>query len=141
MADQKKPRPYAEGTSVPVANSKAEIERILGRYGADQFMYGIKEGMALIMFRAHGRHVRFVLPLAKTNEAEERRRWRCMTLVIKSKLEAVATGIVEFQDEFMAHIVMPDGRTVSDHAKPMIETAYKSGQMHPLLPDYSKKED
>jgi len=31
---------YAEGTSVPADRSRAEIERTLTRYGADQFAYG-----------------------------------------------------------------------------------------------------
>lgn len=34
----------------------------------------------------------------------------------------------------MAHIVMPDGKTVSEHARPMIASAYESGRMTPLLP-------
>jgi len=133
-------RPYALGTKVPVSQSKTEIERVLQRYGADQFMYGIKHEAALIMFRAHGRHVKFVLPLPEDgDEKEERRRWRCLVLVIKSKLESVATGIVEFEDEFMAHIVMPNGQTVSELARPMIGTAYESGEMQPLLPDFTAR--
>jgi len=58
-------------------------------------------------------------------------------LVIKAKLEAVESGISVFEDEFMANIVMPDGRTVSEHVRPRIATAYESGEMPPLLPDYS----
>lgn len=131
-------RPYADGTKVPVSQSKAEIERVLVRYGADQFMYGIKEGMALIMFRSCGRHVKFMLPLPDAlSDREERRRWRCMVLIIKSKLEAVETGIVTFDDEFMAHIMMPDGKTVGEHTRPAIEKAYESGNTPPLLPDFS----
>lgn len=99
-------------------------------------MYGIREGAALIMFRAHNRHVKFMLPLPECDEREERRRWRALALVIKSKLEAVSTEIVEFEDEFMAHIVMPDGKTVAQHARPMIEQAYDTGNMPALLPYY-----
>jgi len=32
---------YAEGTEVPIDRSKAEIERVLAKYGADEFVYGI----------------------------------------------------------------------------------------------------
>ena len=78
---------YAERTKVPVSQSKTEIERILARYGADQFIYGIRDGTALVAFRAHERHVKFVLPLPDDgDEREERRRWRCLALVFKSKL-------------------------------------------------------
>lgn len=132
-------RKYAQRTQVPVAKSKTEIEKILGRYGADQFIYGVRDGEALIMFRANARHVKFVLPLFDITEAEERRRWRSLALVIKAKLEAVETEIVEFEDEFLAHIVMPDGRTVGDLTRPVIELAYETGKMPDLLPDFSKE--
>lgn len=135
-----------------------EIERDLQRYGATGFMYGWNEVGAVIAFQATGRHVKFVLPLPdrKSNEfrytpgrhlvrspkqqqdAYEqavRQKWRALALVIKAKLEAVSSGITCFEDEFMAHIVMPDGKTVSEHVKPGIVTAYASGKMPALLPD------
>lgn len=56
---------YAEKTSVPVEKSRAEIERTLERYGADQFSYARDDsrGMACIQFRAKDRHIRFLLTL------------------------------------------------------------------------------
>jgi hypothetical protein len=151
---------YAGGTSVPIERSKAEIESMLIKYGADQFVSGWGEQEARIQFRAKGRIVRFVLPIPKRDEerftqhpryaskrrteaetakawdAELRRLWRALALVVKAKLEAVQSGIVGFEDEFMAHIVMPDGKTVAEHARPMIEQAYTSGQVVPLLPGW-----
>lgn len=151
---------FAEGTSVPIERSKAEIETMLTRYGADQFVSGWAESEARIQFRANGRYVRFVLPIpAKTEkrfthqarydwksrtqgealkawEQELRRLWRALALVVKAKLEAVQSGIVGFEDEFMAHIVMPDGLTVADHARPMIAEAYKTGKVAALLPGW-----
>lgn len=148
---------FAEGTSVPIERSKAEIESMLIRYGAEQFVSGWGESEARIQFRAKGRYVRFVLPIPKRDEkrftqharyayrrrsdgevmkaweAELRRLWRALALVVKAKLESVQSGIVGFEDEFMAHIVMPDGKTVAEHARPMIEQAYSSGQVVPLL--------
>lgn len=153
---------FAENTRVPVEKSRAEIEGLLKRYGADQFASGWSDTCARIMFRAKQRHVRFVLPfpskddraithkkdrsgyLLKRTESqiqdaydqEMRRRWRALALVVKAKLEAVETGITTFEEEFMAHIVMPDGKTVAEHALPMIATAYQSGQMQNLLPGW-----
>ncbi len=120
---------YAEGTSVSVEKSKAEIERLLQRYGADQFISGWDQQQAYIMFRMERRQVKFVLPLpdktdsefthtpsgrkrteSKAWEAWEqgcRQRWRALALVVKAKLEAVETGITTFQDEFLAHIMLP----------------------------------
>ena len=90
------------------------------------------------MFRAAGRHVKFVVDMPTEDAQEERRRWRALVLVIKSKLEAVASGIVTFDEEFMAHIVLPDGQTIGQAMLPQIEAAYDAGTMPPLLPDYSE---
>lgn len=54
---------YATDTRVSVERSKAEIEAILARYGADQFMYGWEASRAVIGFRYSGKMVRFILAL------------------------------------------------------------------------------
>jgi hypothetical protein len=149
---------YAADTSVTVSASKAEIERIVERYGASGFMSGWNAERAMIAFAMQGRQVRFSLPMpdrtdkrfthssrgprspetaAKEWEQACRQRWRALALVIKAKLEAVECGISVFEDEFMANIVLPDGRTVSEEVRPRIAAAYETGNMQPLLPDYS----
>ena len=120
--------PYAERTKVPVDRSRTEIERTLARYGADAFGYGWDAGRAAISFRANGRHVRFTMPVGDDPQ-DERRRWRALVLVVKAKLEAVESGITTFEDEFLAHIVLPDNRTVTEWLKPQLEIAYESGGM------------
>ena len=149
---------YAKDTSVSVEKSQADIQQLLKRYGASGFMFGWDEdqGGAVIYFRAHDRHVRFWLPLPerrevattptgrqrskdqvdKAVEQAERSRWRALHLVIKAKLEAVETGIVSFEDEFLSHIVMPDRKTVGEHLRPQIADAYDTGTMPALLPHY-----
>lgn len=131
---------YAEGTVVPADKSRSEIEKTLARFGADQFMYGSKTDAAVIAFRAHGRHIRFLLPLPKASELpteryekEMRRRWRSMAMCIKAKLESVATGIETFEESFMAQVVLPNGMTMAEHAQPLLENAYRDGNMPPLL--------
>lgn len=153
---------YAANTEVSVSSSKAEIERIVERYGATGFMSGWTAEQAVIAFAAEGRQVRFTLRMprrddeaftfylrgstkvrredsaaAKLWEQACRQRWRALALVIKAKLEAVESGISVFEDEFMANIVLPGGRTVSEEVRPKIADAYSSGVMQPLLPDYS----
>jgi hypothetical protein len=58
--------------------------------------------------------------------------------MIKAKLEAVATGIVTFEEEFAPHMVLPGGRLVAEFLLPAIEQAYATGEVPPLLPDYSR---
>lgn len=139
---------FAETTRVPVSQSIAEIERVLSRYGADGFMSGWdrQRGMATLAFRFKERHVRFELPMPQAKEfkggeaevarqmgQQERQRWRALLLVVKAKLEAVESKIATFDQEFMAHVVLPDGRTVSQVILPQIAHAYMTGKMPPLL--------
>lgn len=148
---------YAENTSVPVERSKAEIETTLQRYGACEFVSGWDTDKALIGFRCRDKFVRFELPLPKRDDkrfthtpsrgtprrADEayraweqacRQKWRALALCIKAKLEAVESGITTFEDEFLAHIVMPDGQTIGRWMVPQIEKMVESKQMPRLLP-------
>lgn len=147
---------YAENTTVPAEKSRGEIERTLQRYGATAFMYGWDTDQAVIQFQAHDRHVRFLLAMPDRSAREFthtpgkglrrhedqtlaewekacRQRWRALALVVKAKLEAVEAGITEFEDEFLAHIVLPDGGTAGAWLRPQIEQAYSNGRMPPML--------
>lgn len=110
---------FAADTSVSSEASRAEIERTLARYGASSFMYGWED----------------------TKEWEQacRQKWRALALVVKAKLEAVESGISEFEEEFLAHIVLPDGQTVGRWMQPQIADAYGSGKMPPMLPALGMK--
>ena len=54
---------YAAETTVSAESSRAEIERILARWGATAFLYGYQGDQAVLGFVAHGPQVRFFLPL------------------------------------------------------------------------------
>ena len=146
---------YAENTSVPIERSKAEIERLMVRYGADQFCSGWEHNKALIRFRAGGWFVRFELELPEVSdfhvtstgrarrsetaarvawEQACRQKWRALALVLKAKLEAISSGISTFEDEFLAHVILPNGSTVGQFMVPQLEHAYTSGRMPALLP-------
>lgn len=141
---------YAQRTTVPVDQSRNEIETTLARYGAQQFMYGWDRTGALVAFvveptPGQRRQVRFHLPLPSRDErrfthhsrgsrtalaAEReweqacRQRWRALLLVVKAKLEAVESGIADFEDEFLAYIMLPDGQTVGEWVTPQLTDAY-----------------
>lgn len=110
---------YAAKTEVSSSKSRDEIERTLTRYGADQFAYGWRDGAAI------------------------KQRWRALALIIKAKLEAVESGISEFDDEFLANIMLPDGATVGEWFRPQLAEAYRIGSMPtglPMLEDHSGSE-
>lgn len=147
---------YAQNTTVPVEKSRNEIERTISRYGADQFVYGWAEGgNALVGFRYRNRQIKFVLALPakadfqltevkreprsaaaieKAWEQACRQRWRALALVVKAKLEAVESGIVSFEDEFLAQTVLPSGETASEWMQPQVERAIETGVMPAMLP-------
>jgi hypothetical protein len=131
---------FAKESDVPVERSRQQIERVLERYGASHFAYGTSPGEAVVMFEASSRRVRFNLPLKpgksltdKQHQQFLRTRWRCLLLAITAKLESVESGISTFEEEFMAHIVLPNGKTVGQHALPYIAEAYQAKKMPPLL--------
>lgn len=138
-------RRFAETTKVPVSQSRGEIERILSRHKCQAFGTAVDylEMKARVQFNAHSRIVRFTVALPdpkkfrddKSREQEERRIWRSLLLVIKAKLEAVETGIATFEQEFLANIVMPNGRTVAEIVLPQIAESYASGKMPLALGD------
>ena len=145
---------YAKNTNVSSELSRLEIEKVLIRYGADNFAYATTNGMAFIGFTMFDRQVKFILPLPKKEEyrltptgrersensqyeAWEqacRQRWRALKLVIQAKLEAVECGISVFEDEFMSNIVLPGGQTVGEFMKPQISEAYRLGSPPKMLP-------
>lgn len=149
---------YAAQTTVGRSASIEEIERILTRYGASEFMQGWNQTQAVIGFVVHARQVKFIIPLPDREDPEftltpttqrprsadaayaafeqaVRQRWRALALVVKAKLEAVDAGIVTFEQEFMPFIVLPGtgGRTVAEFVAPAVEEAYRSGTVPPLL--------
>lgn len=129
-------RRFAETTKVPVIQSRGEIEKMLSRHKCQQFGTAVDylAYTARVQFTAHQRMVRFLVGLpdpkkTKNHEQEERRVWRSLLLVIKAKLEAVETEISTFEEEFLAHIVMPNGKTVAELILPQIAESYASGRM------------
>jgi hypothetical protein len=143
---------YAVDTTVSVEKTRAEIESTLARYGATRFAYATEEKRAAIMFVINNMGVRFELPLpdrreerfwktpvrlSKRTEQEAykeweqacRSLWRSLFLCIKAKLEACEAKITSFEAEFLAHIVLPDGKTFGDMAIPQITAMRDSGKM------------
>lgn len=139
---------YAAKTSVSCEKSQTEIRKTLTKYKATGFAIGESNGVGVIMFEMNKKRIRLDLPLAvhgktKNNkgwsltlaqtEQENRRLWRCLLLAVKSKLESVASKITTFEEEFLAHIVLPNGQTMGSVAIPQLNQSYETNKMPPLL--------
>ena len=121
-----KPRRYAEGTTVDAAKSRGEIDGYLGKRGASAFAFHIDQSVFAIQFSIRSRTVRFTVERPKggtpaKREAEERRLWRALLLVLKGKFEAIDSGITTFDREFLAQLVTSSGVTVGDAIAPKLE--------------------
>lgn len=143
---------YAEGTLVSAEKSRMEIEQTLARYGADSFGYMTDVKQATVCFNCKNRTIKIMVArpdgskLKRTGrqpyrypteiqraawvEQEYRRRWRSLALVIKAKLEAIASGIATFEAEFLPYTVMANGMTVAEWMGPEIA----AGNMQLALP-------
>lgn len=140
---------YAKGTDVPVNRSIDEIRSILLKAGATHYAYGEDPDQAAIQFALEGLHYRFTVRRPQRDEmpqrnqitpaqridAEWRRRWRARVLWVKAQIEFAEAEPDAFREAMLAHLVLPDGRTLGRWAGPQIESMYASGEMPPLLTD------
>lgn len=128
---------FAVHTKVSPNNSRDQIERTLMKYGASKFGYMSEDTKASIVFEAHQRHIRLVIPLPlatdRKREQKTRQMWRILFLAVKAKLEAVESGLSTFETEFLPFTVLPSGQTVSEWIQPQLQRAYHDGKMPPLL--------
>lgn len=136
---------YAKNTTVSCEKSKTEIEKTLTRYGATHFAYATMPEGSMVQFVFNGKRIKFLVKMPgrpdgdqnargyetryKRWEQAQRVKWRALGLVIKAKLEAVASGICTFEEEFLAHIVLPNGQTAGQMMIPQIDQAYATGKV------------
>ncbi len=136
--------PYAEGTKVPAERSKAELEKIVLKYGASRFLSGWDQQSIVVGFVMNDRQIKLIVAIPSKDSPEVkytpggkwmrapaeverawqaaiRQRWRALTLIVKAKLEAIAEGITTFDKEFLGDIVLPGGATVAQVLIPHLD--------------------
>lgn len=152
---EKKPRRYAQNTSVDPARTRAEIDTLVTKHGATGFVSGWAEGQARVMFEMRGRRLRFSIQMLPPDDPKftrrghaarppaqvrtayeqfEREQWRLLLLLIKGKLEAIRSNAAIFEEEMLPYTVLPTGQTVAEWMEPQLNKALESGTMPPLLP-------
>jgi len=113
---------YAKSTNVPISRSKAQIGDTLQRYGVDEFGMGTSPRGDGIIFKKNDRIYKINVPNPNPDdystdmkyEQARRQRWRVLLLSIKAKLEEIEAGLISFDDQFLAHLALPNGTTVGD---------------------------
>lgn len=134
--------PYSSATSGDKA--MAEIQKILQRFGCNKFgsMTDWDAGILLVQFEWNGKQVTFPANFkgyasAYLKEKPYTSRMRCTKAEheakaleigsmavysilrdwIKAQVTAVETGLVSFDEVFLAHLMLPNGKRVIEHAK------------------------
>jgi hypothetical protein len=145
---------YAKNTSVSIESSQREVQKILRKYGADRFGFMEDHTTAYLMFsfsnlqiqisvnipsregfeKTETGRIRKNSQIDQAHEQAVRQRWRALVLTVKAKLEAVETGISTIEKEFMAFVMMPDGKQLGDHLVPRLLQIAETGKMPRLLP-------
>ena len=151
--------PYAKGTGVPVSKSEFEIKYLLKKVGAEQVgtFEDNKTHNAVVLFKYEGLSIAMPVPLPDPNEkrfthtpsrgtkrtpeaaykeyeAEVRRRWRVLLMLIKAKLETIALGLSTVRREFLADVLLSHGQTVEKWLGPNIEKRYLESGAPSLAP-------
>ena len=130
---------YAQGTTVTVASSRGEISGILARHGVERMGWQTGPEGDELLFEMGGNSFRFqiikptakglweqwkadgksetalkFLPNADQVEAEWRRRWRANVLLLKAKLEFIASGDTTLERELLPYMLTAGGQTVGE---------------------------
>jgi hypothetical protein len=119
---------YAEGTKVPVSQSRGEITGILAKHGVEVMGWGTRPDGDALQFELAGRVYRLTIPkptdddilraypnvrdVDAKREAEWRRRWRANVLLLKAKLEFADGETSTVERELMPYMLLNDGRTL-----------------------------
>lgn len=129
---------YAANTTVSVERSLAELRRVLNRYGCEGFGYIDEGGRTVVAFTLRQGDLR--LPLRFDLEAPEgdakelRRRWRCLILIVKAKLEAIENEVADPYRELGPYLVLPNGSTVGERLQADLEGPLLEGKLPRSLP-------
>lgn len=147
---------YASATPVPISRSREEIERTLANYdAASHVLWGSSPQSIVLGFLYRGWQVRITVPVPPREtyrenpndwrprsdrqvelfyQAEVKRLYRVLLLLLKGKLEAIKSRGASAEAEFLPYFVLPSGATVAEQLGPELEEMLLSGHVPPLLP-------
>lgn len=141
---------YAQGTTVSIQRSIAELTALTRKFGAKKFGYTSDEdGRSVITFATEQRVYRLevepshpdehrktptgrwrdIAGAERAAEEETSRRWRSLVLLMKALLVAIDDGLMDTQTALLPWTLLPDGSTISQWAGPALDDAYNGGQM------------
>jgi hypothetical protein len=135
---------YAEGTKVPVDQSRAEVEKFLTKRGAVRIFFMTEPDEFVLGFVYENLLIRFNVPIPADGRADtmgkvRRERMRALLISIKARFAAIDSGISSFEREFMPNVVTPGGQTVAEWLQPQLRVSMERGEMPKMLPFLGKQ--
>lgn len=128
-----------KGTDVHWAKTQSQIYKLLGELGVYEIRFtNLRDKFALEFLISLGqeekpRAVRITVPV-KTSTQDENRREKELNSIhrillhhLKAKFVSVAAGLTEFEQEFMAHLVVIDKNGNSSTMGELLLPQYKQG--------------
>ena len=133
-----------KGTLIHWSKTQSQIYQRLGELGIYEIRFtNLKERFALEFLvslpnEQKPRAVRIVVPL-KVNSSDENKRTQELNIIhrvllnhIKAKFVAIGSGLTEFEEEFMAHLVITDkdgnSTTIGEMLLPQYKENLESGK-------------
>lgn len=132
-----------KSTGVHWSKTQAQIYKLLGELGVYEIRFtNLKDKFALEFLISLGeekpRAVRIIVPVIHSTDDENRREkelnsiHRILFYHLKAKFVAVCAGLTEFEQEFMAHLVIQDNKgnstTIGEMLLPQYKKAIESGE-------------
>jgi hypothetical protein len=124
---------YAEGTTVAVEASQAELVRILRKHGVERQAWAHGPEGAALQFEAAGRRYQMRIERPDPNqypehrggnqagrsqwtmrEREWMRRWRAIVLLLKAKLEFADGETTTLERELLPYLLLPGERNLAE---------------------------
>jgi hypothetical protein len=154
MGVKRKSAPYA-GTEVPPERSKQQIEKLLREYGADgvqwseiwaqnkstlSFIFGIDNDRKILVRLeppAFAQKRRTWNPAQGRYEQVDSPNWaqsyRLLYAYLKAKLESIAYGLRDVEEEFLSDLVVRDRMGREATVKELYQQQLGSGELRPAL--------
>lgn len=119
---------YAEGTSVPVEKSRAEMIGTLGRFGVKKFGWDMQDSADILFFEVNGKSYRMEIVRPAPDDVaynpridkktlldrEWARRWRANAMMLKMRLEFAESGDSTAEVELLPYLLLKTGETLGE---------------------------
>ena len=120
-------------TDVKVSASQEAVRKLLAKYDVEAIRFTFAGELAVVEFVRHEQPYRVTARGLGIDKQSDKQIWRVLYFWLKSKMEAIDFGLMEFETEFLPYAVIADGirsATVADAIRPKLE----AGRLDPEDP-------